>query len=246
MKCPPDYADVKNPSEGSLGMPDIKIIREVRKRIPQKIPLSVAIGDAAQIYGAAFYKERARAAVHAGADIIKVGLYGFANKKLMLVFLSTLKKAVGKTPVVAALYADLFADFIGDFPTIAESAGIHGCLLDTYKKDAKKGGKKLTDYLSPETLGAFAAACRKRGLLSALAGGLDEGDIEWLMALKPRVDVVGFRGAVCKGPRGGVGLDAGKMESIRRKIAGINLPAFIAPHRGAVYPAANPRIPGGA
>ncbi len=137
----------------------------------------------------------------------------------MLFVLSTLKKAVGKTPVVAALYADLFADLVGDFPAIAESAGIHGCLLDTYKKDAKKDGKKLTDYVSIETLGAFAAACRKRGLLSALAGGLDEGDIEWLSALKPRVDVVGFRGAVCKGPRGGVGLDAGKLKSVKEKIA---------------------------
>ncbi len=217
MKYPPDYADVKNPSQGSLGMPDIKVIREIRKRIPKEIPLSVAIGDADHVNGAAFYIKRALAAVHAGADIIKVGLYDFADRERMFVFLSTLKKAVSKTPIVAALYADIYgADFIVRFPAIAKDSGIHGCLLDTYKKD---GGKKLTDFLNIETLGDFAADCRKHGLLSAIAGGLDEGDIEWLLALKPCVDVAGFRGAVCKGPRGGIGIDVKKLKSVKEKIA---------------------------
>jgi uncharacterized protein (UPF0264 family) len=62
----------------------------------------------------------------------------------------------------------------------------------------KAGGTLLTE-LGAADLQSFVARCRAAGLLCALAGSLHASDMPRLHELAP--DIVGFRGAACRGGR---------------------------------------------
>jgi len=206
----PDIVDVKNPSDGSLGMPNAQIVRAIRSRVPGTIPLSVAIGDATD--EPEVYIDRAVKAASCGADFVKVGLYDFTDRGAELRFLEKLCGAVD-IAVVAAWYADrLCGRDVSSIPAPAKSAGVSGCLLDTYKKD----GKKITDCLDFKALGGFIKACADQSVFSAVAGGLGLDDARWIRELAP--DVAGFRGAIASGARSGTGLDRDAVDSIRKML----------------------------
>ena len=200
--CPPDIVDLKNPADGSLGMPDVDTIRSVKKSIPAGLPLSVAIGDAIDDVG--LYIARAKLAQEAGADIVKVGLFEFERARREEIFLSRLCRSV-RVPVVAAWYADRLQRPLSELPEPAARAGVRGCLIDSYDKS----GGSLTDYVSLADMEAYIEKCGELDVYSALAGSLGERDIEWLLRLKP--DIAGFRGAVASGERGEPGIDAERL-----------------------------------
>ncbi len=204
--CPPDIADLKNPADGSLGMPEAGAIRDVKKSLPAGLPLSVAIGDAVDDIEP--YVARAKLAHEAGADIVKAGLFGFESARREELFLSRLCRSV-LVPVVAAWYADRLERPIYELPELAARTGARGCLIDTYLKT----GGGLTDYASLADVEAFIEKCREFTVFSALAGSLGEQDIEWLLRLKP--DVAGFRGAVANGDRGESGIDVDRLSFFR-------------------------------
>src|SRR5579859_2196482 len=66
--------DVKDPREGSLGAPRPSVVRAVRAATPPHLPVSVALGDLPHLPGTAALA--AAGAVAAGADYVKVGLWG--------------------------------------------------------------------------------------------------------------------------------------------------------------------------
>jgi len=200
--CPPDIVDLKNPAEGSLGMPEVDTIRDVKKSLPASLPLSVAIGDAVDDIEP--YIARAKLAQEAGADIVKVGLFGFESAHREELFLSRLQRSVS-LPFVAAWYADRLERPVSQLPELAARAGARGCLIDSY--DKTRGG--LTDYVSPAEMEAYIEKCGELDVFSALAGSLGERDIEWLLRLKP--NVAGFRGAVASGDRGEPGINAERL-----------------------------------
>jgi len=205
----PDFIDIKNPLDGSLGFPNIETVKNIAKNLPDSVLLSVAIGDAN--YAPPLYSDRAVSAVEAGADIVKVGLYNIPHDKI-LYFLRELKRLVTAkkdVSLVAGLYGDRSSK--GEllaFPEIVAEAEWDGCLIDTYLKD----GKKLTDYLEMKTLAEFVESCRGFGVASVIAGGLSIEDSAWIERLSP--SIVGFRGAVAKGKRGEKGLDRNKVEKL--------------------------------
>lgn len=201
-ECPPDIADLKNPGDGSLGMPAVETICNVKKSIPASLPLSVAIGDA--IDDVEMYIARAKLAEKAGADIVKVGLFGFESAQHEEHFLSRLCRSVC-VPVVAAWYADRLKRHLHELPELAARAGARGCLIDSYDKT----GGSLTDYVSLADMEAYVEKCGALDVYSALAGSLGEHDIKWLLRLKP--DIAGFRGAVASGERGEPGIDAERL-----------------------------------
>lgn len=212
----PDYVDVKNPADGSLGMPDFETVKEIRRQVGTGAGLSVAIGDAHD--DAEFFAHRAVRAAEAGADIVKVGLFSFSGEAAAGRFLGRINEASRQKPfrLVAALYADVAEEpFLRAFPAIAQRAGAWGCLIDTYKK----GGGRLADYLGAEQLSRFTADCRSRGLASALAGGLAADDLLWLDEVQP--DIAGFRSAVVASGRGDAGIDRGKLESLMSRAAAL-------------------------
>lgn len=204
--CPPDIADMKNPADGSLGMPEAGAIRDVKKSLPAGLPLSVAIGDAVDDIEP--YIARAKLAQNAGADIIKVGLLGFESARREEIFLSRLCRCV-TVPIVAAWYADLLDRPVWELPELAARAGARGCLIDSYYKT----GGRLTNYLSLADIESYIEKCREFDVFSALAGSLGKQDIEWLSRLKP--DVAGIRGAVTRGERGQPGIDLNRLSFFR-------------------------------
>lgn len=212
IENPPDIIDIKNPADGSLGLPDISIVEEVKRKIPSGFQLSVAIGDA--LNNAPLYRLRAEEVARAGVNIVKVGLYdGFHDSKRAVDFLSRIRRGLPAS-VVAARYVDLSsAREIREFPEIACKAKIKGCLLDTYRKN----GGCLADYISRGELEKFVERCRALGLLSALAGGLGMDDIGWLSVLKP--DIAGFRGAVAEGARDEPGINRLQLANLIRLLS---------------------------
>lgn len=207
----PDYLDVKNPSDGSLGMPDTEVVRQVRDCTGEGVVISAAIGDATD--DSRLYSERAVAVARAGADIVKVGLFSFPSKYSIVCFLrdigGSLRSAGLEQKIVAALYADMVdKEALREFPELLRKTGAWGCLIDTF--DKSRGN--LLAHADVRSLRRFADSCRENGVASALAGGLKSEDYEWLKDVAP--DVAGFRSAVASTVRAAVGLSPEKLENL--------------------------------
>jgi len=215
-----DIIDVKNPAEGSLGANFPAVIRAIRAETPGHLAVSAALGDAPGLPGT--FSLAAAGAAAAGADFVKVGLYGVGNIEEAIYFMKKIKEAVilfnPLCRVIAAGYAD--AGLIGalppaELPGVAAAAGVDGCMLDTAGKD----GTTLLGLMSREELEAFVEESHRLGLFCALAGTLGAADLPLVYRIRP--DVVGVRGAVCRG-----GLRGGEVvedEVLRLKNVVVNL-----------------------
>jgi uncharacterized protein (UPF0264 family) len=193
-----DIIDVKNPKEGSLGANFPWVIKSIREITPPNMMVSATLGDVP--YKPGTVALAAVGAVVSGADYIKVGLYGTSNYEEALEVMEGVVRAVKDLRedalVVASGYADAYrvgaVDF-ADIPRIAYESGSDLAMLDTAIKD----GKTLFDYLDPEKIVRFNDEVHSYGLKSALAGSIQEDQLELLYHLG--CDVVGIRGAACTG-----------------------------------------------
>jgi uncharacterized protein (UPF0264 family) len=192
--------DVKNPDEGSLGANFPQVIREIfslKTVFKNGFEVSAAVGDAPNLPGTISLDCVGAAA--AGADYVKVGLFGVKNEKEAIYMMKQAKKSLNElgfsSKLVVAGYAD--AAHIGAVPplSIPEVGRFSDCevvMLDTIQKN--KGG--LFDFISLNELRFFVDRARSYGLKVALAGSLKAEDISKLYDLS--VDIVGVRGALCE------------------------------------------------
>ncbi len=210
-----DIIDVKNPREGSLGASFPHVIRRVRELTPAHLPVSAAIGDMPDLPGMAALAAAGAAAC--GIEFVKVGLLGprepAAARALLAAVCRAAREQDPAVRVMATAYADAHA--VGaldplELPQVAAAAGADGCMLDT----ARKGEGTLLTTLDTQALESFVLQTRRAGLLCALAGSLRADDLPRIAALGP--DIVGFRGAVCRGDRAGGRVDA---DAVRRLMA---------------------------
>src|SRR5207302_4551084 len=97
---------------------------------------------------------------------------------------------------------------------IAQSArcGCEGVLIDTFSK----ADQRLIDWLSTERLETLAALARARGLLFALAGRLQIGDLSAVKTLHP--DIVGIRSAACRARIRTGEVDCGAVRAFREAL----------------------------
>jgi hypothetical protein len=196
-----DIIDVKNPSEGSLGANFPWVINEVAKLVKREgKELSATTGDLDFKPGTASLA--ALGAAVAGADYIKVGLYGVKNGKEAFEMLKGVSKAVkdfdDSKKVVGASYADYHR--IGavspfELPESAGSAEVDGIMIDTAIKD----GKTLFDHLNKEQLLEFVDMARSHGMFCALAGSINWEHLPVLKEISP--DIIGVRTIVCEADR---------------------------------------------
>lgn len=201
-----DIIDCKNPAEGALGALAVSVVAAIRKAVRRDIPVSATIGDLP-----ADPETVVRAAVEmaaTGCDIVKIGFFPGGDAEATIRSLG--QEIAPQTPLVAVLMADAPLDLalvsqLGD-------AGFAGVMLDTALKD----GRTLTDHRTPAVLSRFIADAHAAGLFAGLAGSLRVGQIAELLALAP--DVLGFRGALCKGRDRQQALDAAAMSAVRRAI----------------------------
>ena len=213
-----DIVDVKNPREGSLGANFPHVIRRVRELTPVAVPVSVAIGDFPSRPGMAALA--AAGAAGCGVQFIKVGLFGPRDHEEALAVLSAVCRAArDEAPgvrVMATAYADAHKTGSlppGQLPAAAAAAGVDGCMLDT----AGKGEGTLLTEMVPSELERFVVSCREAGLSCALAGSLTAADLPRLRELAP--DIVGFRGAACRGGRRDGRLDRDAVVRLRELVA---------------------------
>ncbi|VAX15436.1 hypothetical protein MNBD_NITROSPINAE03-1406 [hydrothermal vent metagenome] len=206
-----DLLDVKNPSKGSLGAPDIKTVRDIKKAVGSATPLSVALGD---LDGKTVGLGLSMAS--AGADIIKIGLADIRRAKAIDVFKTLKKNLPPKVRVVAAAYADAgYHRFFSPsgLPSFAVEAEADGILIDTFEKS----GKKLFDFLSVYELASIISTARGLKLMTALAGSLGADDIEDAALAAP--GFVGFRSAITiSGNRSGHGVDPCKVSLLKDRL----------------------------
>lgn len=196
-----DIIDVKNPREGSLGANFpwvIKSIADVVKKHGKEI--SATTGDLDYKPGTASLA--ALGAAVAGADYIKVGLYGVKDKDEAYEMIYNVVRAVkdydSNKKIVAAAYADysrILAVSPMDLPEAGRKAEVDGIMIDTAIKD----GTTLFDHLDINTIAQFVEKAHENGMFCALAGNLSWNHIEMLKELKP--DIIGVRTMVCESGR---------------------------------------------
>ncbi|MGH7545100.1 MAG: (5-formylfuran-3-yl)methyl phosphate synthase, partial [Gemmatimonadota bacterium] len=195
-----EVLDVKDPARGPLGAPSLSVLRAVRTAAPAGLPVSVALGDAGAASDALC--RSARAAAACGVTFLKVALRGEVRRAGA--WLRELVDSVGDTHpdtrVVAVAYADVLSSDRASLlaiPAIAAAAGAYAVMLDTAKKD----GRTLLDHLQDRALARWIEAAHAAGLSAGCAGSLGVREIARIRDLGP--DVVGVRGAACRGGRTG-------------------------------------------
>jgi len=197
-----DIVDVKEPSRGSLGLPDYNVLKEVVERAKKlnmfEIEVSCASGDIKKFEP--YLEYIAYTAGSLGVNYFKVGIAARSLNEARVIGsrLSDILKSFN-TKLVLVGYADYErAESIEPLRVldVARSVEAGVAMIDTYVKD----GKTTFDFLTRSYLEKFVKDAHKSGLMAAIAGSLRKHHV--FDAVKLEFDVIGFRGAVCAGGRG--------------------------------------------
>jgi hypothetical protein len=206
-----DIIDVKNPAEGALGAASVFALHDVCATLthsgtglPDR-PISAALGDSGAPTGTLALA--AYAAASLGAHFVKVGLLTGSTDHAIIILKEVQRSMLLANPrcrLVAVGYGD--GALVGALswrllPEIAQELQLWGCMIDTALKD----GRTLFDHCREQDLRGWLANCHRAGLQGALAGSLGINEVPALRRLAP--DIVGFRGAACRGDRRGGQVD---------------------------------------
>jgi uncharacterized protein (UPF0264 family) len=190
-----DLIDIKEPRNGPLGAPDAATVAGVVRELAGKRPVSVALGELG---------ERASGASclpidGGGISFAKIGLAGCTR---LTSWITDWKAALQMLPAsvhrVAVVYADWNRAAAPSPDEVIARAHEFGCaatLLDTW--DKSHGG--LLDHWTRDDVGEFVSDVHSRGMISVVAGSLDEVSITQLRPSRP--DYFAVRGAVCNDGR---------------------------------------------
>jgi (5-formylfuran-3-yl)methyl phosphate synthase len=210
-----DIVDAKEPDAGPLGPVAGSVLHDIERAIPSQVPLGVALGDASDPDELTEVLDCVAPTAREAETFLKVGFAGVSRAGQVA---AVLRRAVDRARelgpsvrVIAASYAD--CDRARTLPpeSILDAAigvGAAGVLIDTWIKD----GRGLLRHLSVAALAAWVIRARHANLLTALAGSLTADDLEILRDVEP--DVVGIRGAACRGGRSGT-LDPHCLQGLR-------------------------------
>jgi uncharacterized protein (UPF0264 family) len=149
---------------------------------------------------------------------LKLGFAGVAESRevspLVALVARRARELGPSVSVVAAAYADHHrarSPAPDDVLAGAMAARAAGALIDTWLKD----GRDLLHHLPGDHLRAWVARARREGLLAAVAGGLGPETIPAVLAAEP--DIIGVRGAACRGGRAGT-LDPARIRRLRQAL----------------------------
>ena len=208
-----DISDAKEQARGSLGAVTAAVLATIAARTPSSVPLSVALGDCTDCDELRAALAGARTEERCAPVYLKLGFAGVQSLERITALLETaIGSAIGAR-VVAVGYADFGVAASappGEVLRAAVAARAGGFLVDTWLKD----GRALFDHCSIERLSDLSRGARSAGLLFAVAGSLDPDAIARLGGI---ADVVGVRGAACRGGRAG-SVDAERVARLRQRI----------------------------
>jgi hypothetical protein len=189
-----DILDVKEPSRGSLGRAEPRVIDEVLAAADGRTPVSAALGELLEVD---------TWSAPAGLAWFKLGLARCASADWPLrwraMVARTSSQDGGPSPV-AVVYADwqaAEAPAPEDVLVVGKELGCTAALLDTF--DKLRGS--LVDLWGPAAVARFIGRARALGMLAVVGGSLTAETLPSVLALSP--DVVAVRGAACVGGRDG-------------------------------------------
>ncbi len=189
-----DVIDVKEPTRGALGAPDLHVLRKVVHQVAGRLRVSVALGELT-------CERSLPLASLDGVQFAKFGLAGCVN---LPDWPARWRQAIGELPAgvtpVAVAYADWQTVSAPDPHCALALGAASGCrvlLVDTFSKTSGT----LIDWLKPGQLRDLVRATHACGCLCALAGSLGIGQIAQVVSLEP--DFVAVRTAACAGGRTG-------------------------------------------
>ena len=199
-----DIIDLKDPGQGALGAVDLATTRCVVALIAGRVPVSATIGDLPM------QPEAIRDAIieraSCGVDYVKFGLFPGGDPQACF---KALRPIALRVRLILVLFADALPAF--DAVSAASDIGAAGIMLDT----ADKHAGPLFTHIDASGIAGFVAHAKAQGLMVGLAGSLKAADVPELLSLSP--DLLGFRGALCRGQRS-ASLDPASCASIRALI----------------------------
>lgn len=216
-----DIIDAKEPSAGPLGPVAPEVLGAILRVLPPDTPVGVAMGDLVRPESVLSAISLLSPGPRSAPLFLKIGFAGVGSAgRVAEVLRRAMEAAAALAPasVIAAAYAD--HDRAGSAPPdvisdAAVSAGAGGVLIDTWEKN----GRTLLDRLTVVELHGWVLRMRSAGMLTALAGSLGPDAIAAVAEAEP--DVVGVRGAVCSGGRGGP-LDPARLRRLRARFAPVS------------------------
>ena len=209
-----DIIDAKEPARGSLGAVTSAVLAAVAARTPASVPLSVALGDCADLDALRAALDGVCLGERVAPVYLKLGFAGVRSPEVIKALIETAVASAHEWAIVAVGYADHGLARTAppdDVLRAAIAAGAAAFLVDTCRKD----GRTLLDHLSIDRLAALSLRARTAGLIFAVAGSLHPDAVSRLGDI---ADVLGIRGAACRGGRSGP-VDAGRVAEVRRRVA---------------------------
>jgi uncharacterized protein (UPF0264 family) len=190
-----DLLDVKEPTRGSLGAPDLTDVADILGLAAGRCPVSAALGE---LIG---YRKNL---IGLPVSYLKWGLAGCAGTpewpERFFRLVDLIRTAVPEARPVAVAYADWQRAQAPSPHQVLEEGRKTGCsafLIDTCIKD----GRGILSWFGLPELRALRAAAHDQEMEFALAGSLQADDIPAALELAP--EWIAVRGAVCRGGRKG-------------------------------------------
>lgn len=189
-----DIVDVKDPAQGALGMASPAALAGVARILEASERYgSCALGELAE------WEQRTDFDLPASYVWCKLGLAGCGGRLDWRALWNRVRTGVESQGTVRDWIAVVYADWqqaeapapdsLLDF---AATEGCAGILLDTWSKT----GPGTLDLWSLDRLIQFRMDCHAGNLPFALAGRIDEQQLEQVSIIAP--DIVGFRSAACR------------------------------------------------
>jgi (5-formylfuran-3-yl)methyl phosphate synthase len=214
-----DIIDAKEPARGSLGPVSPEVLQAIAARVPEQVPLSVALGDFTAPAAVALAVAGAKVPVRRVPTYLKLGFAGESSKAGVTSLVAAAMDVAAATPfrpiVVPVAYGDhenAGSAAPEEVLRAAMTAGARAFLLDTRMKD----GRGLLAWITLERLRSLSGDARSAGMLLAIAGGLDLAALDHIAGI---ADVIGVRGAACRGGREGA-VEAGLVRRVRDRLRG--------------------------
>ncbi|PWB83616.1 MAG: dihydroneopterin aldolase [Methylocystaceae bacterium] len=214
-----DIIDCKDSARGALGALRSSEIAAIVAAVGGARPVSAVVELPHDVEAA---RRAIEEAAEQGVAFVKFALPATPDVDHIIDGLAPLARRIR---LVAVLFADLGPD-LERLGRLAQ-AGFAGALLDT----AHKGKGRLLDHLDIGALSSFVERCHDLGLQAGLAGSLEAPDVPRLLVTG--TDVLGFRGALCRGHDRRGAIDPEAVTLIRDLIPGGLDPAPARTARGA-------------
>jgi len=190
-----DLIDLKEPSQGAMGMVDPILIQQIKTTLPENLSLSMACGELCNV-GIDFIPMLPREMF-----FYKFGLSQFLDTDSLVQKISELKELFEflefKALIVPVLYADFHrANTMAPLKAlkVLNYLRFTNVMIDTWGKD----GSSLLDWFSIAEMLEFQSECKSQKCNYSLAGSLDLSKVKFLISEGVNPAWFGFRGAICK------------------------------------------------